>query len=253
LSGDRKVAPTIRVKKNNEGDIKVKNSFGLPAGWSCPGATTFCEGCYALSSEKRYPGVRRLVDHNLAELQAAGTVEAMATLLDDMIQEFRKQADKHEARKVFRIHWDGDFYSEDYAQAWAVVIARNPDVRFWAYTRSFTDEVNVVPILAGLRNLTLYLSVDEYNQDVAVRVALRYPQVLVAACDETQEDAAGILQAMDRGRAPKCPENVRKIPLMLPLDRRGTVSVGDQAQGACVACGLCIDGKADVRFATKKR
>ncbi len=262
-SADRKVTPIMTVKRaagvNSQGKrfeadatVKVKNAFGLPAHETCPGETTFCEGCYAAKSERVFTNAGRLVAHNLAELEAAGTISAMRDLLDAMVQDFKAECDKRGAAKVFRIHWDGDFYSVEYAEAWRQTMGRHQDVRFWAYTRSFVRGCNVVPILANVENLTLYLSVDKYNAALATKVALKHPQVLIAACDETMADASAVLGGMNRGRAPACPENTKKLALVMPLDRRGTLATGDTAQGACVACQLCINGTADVRFSIKK-
>src|SRR5687768_10120376 len=120
-SNDRKVSPAVRVTAKSQ-TVKSANSFGLPSGkaFSCPGATSICESiCYAGKLEKIYKGVREVLTHNFDALQGLNMLQ-MAALLNDMIDEFRAESDKKGHAKVFRIHWDGDFFSMDYARAWAL-------------------------------------------------------------------------------------------------------------------------------------
>jgi hypothetical protein len=59
----------------------------------------------------------------------------------------------------YRLHWAGDIFNEEYAQALASAIQLNSDLHFWCYTRSFF----AVPYLCNIPNLTLYLSLDPVN------------------------------------------------------------------------------------------
>jgi hypothetical protein len=164
-SNDRKV--TNLVSPNGK-TPKIANAFGLPAGkaFSCPGATSVCESvCYAGKLEKVYKGVRNVLTHNFDALQTAGSADGMAQLLQEMVDDFRADCIKaekkgHTVKRAFRIHWDGDFFSTEYAAAWAYVIAGNTDIHFWVYTRSFTGMVDVMPIFDKMNNrenLSLYL------------------------------------------------------------------------------------------------
>src|SRR3712207_2159310 len=140
-SADRKVT---NLSSPNGKTAKIANRFGLPAGrgYSCPGATETCQRvCYAGKLENLYKGLREVLTANLAELVGLDRA-GMAHLLNDMIADFRVDCERAEARgatvsRDFRIHWDGDFYSYEYAQAWADVVRSNADIRFWVYTRSF--------------------------------------------------------------------------------------------------------------------
>lgn len=241
-SSDRKTANLSNKAGNG---ALIKNAFGLPSGigYSCPGATSICERvCYAGKLEKQYVSVMALALRNWNQVKDASLFE-MTDLLRAMVAEFVGECDKRGAEKVFRIHHDGDFFSVKYATAWAAVVEAFPDVTFWAYTRSFTSEVNVVPFLADIPNLSLYLSVDEDNKHLATAILNEYPSVMVAALGETFADGAGITQEVRGDNKPggKCPENAKQIPL---ITTEG---------GACFSCGLCVKGKADVRFAIKKR
>ncbi len=251
LSYDRKVSPSSALHK--KGYVpRIGNAFGLPAGTagSCPGATLACEGvCYAARTENTYKAAGALVRRNFEALQACnGHVPATADLLDTLVADFLAEHRKVEARTghtmapVFRIHWDGDFFSVAYAEAWRRIILANPDVQFWAYTRSFLPNVNVIPTLHGLGNLALYISVDKFNEEWAKVILSLYPQVQAAVLDTTFEEGQERVQFLTGRKAPKCPENARKVPL-----------VNDEGEGACVTCGLCVFGRAPVLFSTTKK
>lgn len=244
LSTDRKTAPASVYRPGKKRwEPLLRNAFGLPSGVTCPGRTPWCASCYAVGAE-RYPSTAALLARNLAALRAAATVPAMAALLARAIDDYRGEhahASERTGRTLpltFRIHWDGDFYSVNYARAWARVIRANPDIRFWAYTRSF-DRVNVIPTLAGIDNLALYLSADRYNVAKARTVAAAHPGVNLAWCGDTWEEAE-TLASTDRAGA-RCPEQTDRFPL-----------VSDTGQGACDACTLCIVGKGNVRFSVKR-
>lgn len=242
-STDRKVTNAVTAG----GNAKGANSFGLPSGvaFSCPGATSFCEKiCYAGKLEKIYKGVRNILMDNWNLLKDADT-DTMVDLLSTMISEFVSETDKQIDKGVkasydFRIHWDGDFFSRDYAMAWAIVIRSFPMVTFWAYTRSFTGPVQVIDILADIPNLVLYLSADPVNIDEANSTALMYPGVFIATVADTFAEARETIIDSSR-KAYDCPENGKRIPLISP---KGS---------ACISCGVCPKGRGDVLFSVKKK
>ncbi|MGY1684425.1 hypothetical protein ACI8AK_02430 [Geodermatophilus sp. SYSU D00867] len=226
---------------------RVANSFGLPAGpqHSCPGATATCERvCYSARAE-RYTSVREMLFGNMRALAGRSTSD-MSELLCEMIAEFRTdcaRAGSTGARVPldFRIHWDGDFFSYAYAEAWARTIRENPDVRFWVYTRSFDPEtLDVLPALTDLPNLTLYLSIDADNRPAAEAALSRHPWVHCAYLAETFASGATDLADASRKHYP-CPENGGRIPL---ITEKGS---------ACIRCGVCLEGRGDVVFSFTKR
>jgi len=234
-SKDRKV--TNAVSPNGKTPT-IANTFGLPAGkaFSCPGATSICESvCYAGKLEKVYKGVKAVLLHNW-DLLCNADGATMVSLLDEMIVEFKKDCDKRNADKLFRIHWDGDFFSETYAYAWKTVIEKHPDIQFWVYTRVASAAV----ILKGISNLSLYYSTDEENKEIAreLRVShgtrLAYLAKTFAVAEDVMKDLTGKVGA-------KCPENNKSIPL---ISTNGS---------ACVSCGLCVFNKADIRFSASKK
>ena len=245
LSSDRKVSLLSLWKENaRRWEPDVKNAFGLPAGTSCPGRTAICASvCYAEAAEN-WPTVDALVRHNWDLLRACGRSQAKITeLLRELMTAYRQSHARAERLRsatiphAFRIHWDGDFYSVAYARAWRTVMLENADIQFWVYTRSFHGRVDVVPTLSVVPNLSLYLSVDSENRQHAER----YPDLPHAILDETFADAQVTSVSLSGKRSPKCPENARKVPL-----------VGSDGRGACVACGLCVNGRSSVLFSITK-
>lgn len=243
LTKDRKVSPRgVHQPGFRDGrgrwNPTIPNSFGLPAGASCPGKTPFCHSCYAARSENGQ-SVHEAVRHNLDLLLAAGTDDKMAELLVEMLDRFVAIADRWEIApkdRIFRIHWDGDFFSIDYASAWAHAIRQFPDIKFFVYTRSFVEPVNVIPVLVGLENLSIYLSTDEWNLEWARATVEVFPEVRLAFCTA---DYAGGRDLARKRKAIVCPENAEKMPL-----------TSDKGRGACVDCQLCVKGRADVLFST---
>lgn len=256
-SFDRKVDPVVRRQGSKDAPV-LGNTYGLPAGLSCPGRTAFCDGCYAERTERVFTSSGRLVAANWAAHQAAEAsddpVSAHVSILSGVVGDFAARAVKHGHRArdaaIFRIHWDGDFFSAAYAEAWAQVCAAFPQIRFWAYTRSF----DFVDLLADVPNLTLYLSVDAYNCEQAGLLLDIYPSLRAAFCADTQADASVLADKVGRSAAP-CPENVGRIPLVMSMSGRRTevLQKGADGQGACAACRLCVDGVRDVSFAVKGR
>jgi len=156
------------------------NSFGLMPGrnGTCPCATTEPGGCSFLKPGRKtttcyvdgllhvYKGVRGVLEHNTNLLQAQnGNIKAMTQILDNEFKAFKAKEIKHAARNstqpqlFYRLHWSGDVFSREYAQAIHDAVQQNSDINFWCYTRSFF----AVPYLINLPNLILFLSLDPVN------------------------------------------------------------------------------------------
>lgn len=248
VSRDRKVSPySVWRVAAKRWEPAVANSFGLPAGppssgGSCTGTTAFCETCYAKPLEIGFPSVGRLVAHNLTTLKGAGSnVRAIADLLRPVVETFLKEVERAEKKtggpveRVYRIHWDGDFYSRPYAAGWARICQEFPQVQFWAYTRGF----EFVDILSAVPNLSLYLSVDTGNVVRARATHKRFPSTHLAFCGTTWDEATKVAARFPKERkGARCPALTGKVPM-----------VNAQGVGACVTCTLCVAGKNNVRFA----
>ena len=234
-SKDRKV--TNAVSPNGK-TATIANTFGLPAGknFSCPGATSVCESvCYAGRLENLFPGVKKNLLHNWNLVKDADhdTIEAM---LMEMIADFKKDCDKRNAPKLFRIHWDGDFFNDTYTFAWKHVILNHPDIQFWVYTRVRSAAL----MLKDIDNLSLYYSTDDENKEIGIElknnegIRLAY---LAKNFAIGQED----MKALTGKPGAKCPENKKVIPLI------------STTGSACVSCGLCVYSKADIVFSATKK
>lgn len=233
-SNDRKVANAVSP---NGKTATIANTFGLPAGkaYSCPGATSVCEKvCYAGRLEKVYKGVRETLIHNWNLLKDANQ-ETMESLLQEMIAEFKKDCDKRNAEKLFRIHWDGDFFNDTYTLAWKNVIVNNSDVQFWVYTRV----KSAAKILDGIVNLSLYFSTDSENLNIAQELSAE--GIKLAYLAENFAVGKDKLKTMIGKSGIPCPENAKKIPLI------------SQKGSACVTCGQCVFNRNDIVFSSSKK
>ena len=232
-SMDRKVANG--VKPNGKQPL-IANAFGLPSGklFSCPEATSICEKiCYAGKLEKLYPSVKNLLLHNWNELNSSNN---KYSLLFEMINEFDKDCNKRKAKKLFRIHWDGDFYSDDYILAWKQVILDYQEIQFWCYTRT----KKAIELLHNITNLSLYYSTDNDNKYVAEELHKKY-NIKLAIVDTKFDDSKEFMKNTVGKIGAKCPEQTGQIKLI------------DSDGSACAKCQLCIYNKVYIRFSISKK
>lgn len=237
-SYDRKV--TTLATGGKDPKAKIGNSFGLPSGleYSCPGATPEClKVCYAGKLEKIFKAMAEILLSNWALLKDA-SVWTMFELLSDMVNDFWAEANRHGAEKLFRIHWDGDFFSRDYTRAWADVIRKFPDVQFWTYTRN-AEAAHYLHV-QRLPNLSLYFSADEYNQDTAA--SLSFAGIKIAVMADTFDAGRELSNSISGYNGIRCPEQTGQIPL---IEANG--------KGACATCKLCIEGNHAIRFSVSKK
>ena len=132
-------------------------SLSLPAGYACPFADvcksqahrygkTYKSGkkikdfgdirCFAASAEVQYKNVRENRWRNydlLRKVEKTGGVPAMADLLLRSIAYYESTTG---TMKIFRIHDSGDFYNQNYFDAWIEAAAKRSDILFYAYTKS---------------------------------------------------------------------------------------------------------------------
>jgi len=213
----------VRWRKKHLNTMSLK-SGPVSCGGSCAGATKGEQGCikkcYDRTLTKLYRNYRAVEEYNFDLLKQAKTVEQLAGVLQNTVNKWLLTVGLEDP--YFRIHTGGDFYNYHYAEAWRQVIDNTPEVRFWAYTRT----LNVVPILADCKNLTLYLSCDPVNKAKVYKMYMKYrhkPNIAVAWMgNELPEDFP-----QDR-KTLICPEVTGK---MRNLDQ----------QGACSRCRACID------------
>ena len=132
----------IKNKKYYTGDVYEWN---LPTGTTCPfaleckvsvdrttGKFSLHKGaykCYAASPE-RFPAVREHRWRNFEHVRGG-----------------QKPVLPKDARHV-RVHSAGDFFNQDYFDLWVEMAIENPNVKFWAFTKSvqyWVNRLNVIP------------------------------------------------------------------------------------------------------------
>lgn len=116
---------TLRFSKGNHKLSSKILTWNLPPGWTCPNAGECIGYCYAQKATKRWKHVRVSRYHNF-ELSKKDTFVSM---VNDYLKRYKG--------KIVRIHGSGDFYSIEYVEKWLQIIKDNPDIIFYAFTKSF--------------------------------------------------------------------------------------------------------------------
>ena len=114
----------------SDGNSKLKKSgivsFNLIPIVHCPLAGACKAFCYATVGQQAFAsGVKR---------RAAAF---KATLAPDFVQQMHTEIARWKRKiKAIRVHDSGDFYSMEYLQNWLEIARLNPDVKFYAYSKS---------------------------------------------------------------------------------------------------------------------
>jgi hypothetical protein len=139
--------------KFSAGNAKLSKAIGifsLPAGHSCPfaneclskavmneaGKFKIVDGkncqfrCYAATEEVRNPSVRNARQHNFNLLKGLNIDEMVDLIV------FSLKATGTDELPVVRVHESGDFFNQDYFDAWMKVATLYPEIQFYAYTKS---------------------------------------------------------------------------------------------------------------------
>ena len=188
IDPDKDCVLTISKPNSKLKGIKAP-SLSLPAGYTCPMADIcksmahrkgkpFKNGkkikdqgdirCYAASSEVQYKKVRENRWRNYDLLRDMGSVEGMSDLINRSISYYESE---NGDIKVFRIHESGDFYSQDYFDAWLQTAKQRPEIHFYAYTKSISywkARKNEIP-----KNLNLIASEGGKEDDVLKKEKFR--------------------------------------------------------------------------------
>lgn len=123
-----------KLEKTSGGAYRVLG-FGIPAdfnfegGNTCPAALV-CRGvCYAKQGRYVMSSVRDARMHNLRSYLDHGSASFVALAIMDL----QRLSTRY---NVVRLHDSGDFFSQDYLDAWCEIASAFPDVIFYAYTKS---------------------------------------------------------------------------------------------------------------------
>jgi hypothetical protein len=130
-----------RTHPIGDGAGKLKPSkimaYNQLPGLTCPGKGDCFNWCFALSGMTAMPDQMNAYAENLGESER-----------DDFVERVNKQFKGARAnspltfkgkkwKKVVRIHAYGDFHTPKYVNKWRQIAKDNPDVFFYAYTKSF--------------------------------------------------------------------------------------------------------------------
>lgn len=99
-------------------------SFGLPAGVTCPGGGKCRVWCYGLQGRYVCPNVRDARERNF-------DLARSPYFVGRIVDEIRRRSER-----IVRPHDSGDFFSQEYCDAWEEIATACPGVRFYAYTKS---------------------------------------------------------------------------------------------------------------------
>jgi hypothetical protein len=172
---------------------KFITTLSLPAGYTCPGAK-LCKSradindghitdgpdtqfrCFAASAEAAFRSSRELRWHNRELLAQAKTRERMAQLI---LAGIPRRA------SVIRVHDSGDFFNQDYFDAWLDVARERQDVLFYAYTKSLNFWV--VRLEEIPENMVLTASYGGNFDDLIVKHELRHSVVVFHPDEATQK------------------------------------------------------------------
>ena len=162
-------------------------TFSLPSGWTCPGAKE-CKSkviivkgkrkvkdgpftkfrCFSASDEALYPSTYNARKHNMDELKKVKrSIIDTIRLIENSIPN---------RTKWVRIHVAGDFYSQLYFDSWLLVAKRNPNILFYAYTKSIPYWLNRKDKIPS--NLILTASFGGLHDELIESNNLRYAKVV---------------------------------------------------------------------------
>jgi hypothetical protein len=181
----------LRFTKGNAKLGKGTHIFNLPAGHTCPFAKEclskahpltgkIADGkhtkfrCFAASSESQYKNARTMRWDNFGLLHRKTSLD-MANLISLSLPK---------GVKLLRIHESGDFFSQDYFDAWLSVASRNPHVLFYAYTKAIPFWLARLDNLPS--NIRLTASLGGTHDDLAIKHNLKTSYVAFS------EEAANI-------------------------------------------------------------
>ena len=154
-----------------KGNTKIHESvlcFSLPPIKTCPNHEHCASCCYAAVPYRMYPSTKAKWDANYYTTQ--NTDQFVRLAISELTA---AEAKGHE---VTRIHVSGDFYSQEYVDAWHEVIEHMHNMMFYTYTKAMEhfmlahliikENINIIDSIAhdGLPNFGPPLRVYELQQ-----------------------------------------------------------------------------------------
>ena len=171
--------------------------------------------CFSASQEVQYTNVYNSRKHNF-DLLRKQNHEEMVSLINGSLPE---------NAGIVRIHVAGDFFSLPYMHAWYMVAALNPNVLFYAYTKSlkfWAGGINELPIL---HNFVLTASYGGRDDHMIDEFNLRSTKVVFS---EAEAEELGLAIDHDDSHAAKPSLRDNSFALLI----HGTQPAGSQASTA---------------------
>jgi len=176
-----------KMKNSSIDGLKVYN-FGIPALYSskqkmftCPNASACAKanGCYALQGAYKFSNVAKAYEDRLTVSLTPEFNQAISLEIDKALKS------KKTKKLVIRIHDSGDFYSAEYLVKWLNIMARYPQVQFYAYTkmvelfkgRFLPDNFKVIYSLGGKQDSLIDQKTDRHSkvfQDIRDLISAGY-------------------------------------------------------------------------------
>lgn len=173
----------LKFAKGNAKLGKETAIFSLPAGHTCLGAkdclaranktTGSIETgrdavfrCYAASSENLFGNVRKGRWNNYDLLRGKSVAEMVELISEALPRNV----------KLCRIHQSGDFFNQDYFDAWLIVARKFPAIIFYAYTKAlplWVRRLNCIP-----SNVKIVASLGGKFDAMIAQHNLRYVKVV---------------------------------------------------------------------------
>jgi len=181
-----------KFTKNTKYYSGIVYEWNLPTGHTCPFADeclvkvdretgkfenkSNAYRCYAASAE-RFPSARNARWNNF-----------------DLVKSGQKPI-LPKGAKAIRIHASGDFFNQSYFDLWIDIANENPDVEFWAYTKSLKYWVQRLGIIPS--NLELTASYGGRNDELIAQHDLKFVKIYKSKNDvfdgipiDTNDDCA---------------------------------------------------------------
>lgn len=167
--------------------------WNLPVVVTCPGASGWClRHCYN-------------ADLRTEKFPIEGWAKNLAYYFQDrdgLQRRLVNELGHFNGLQAVRIHSSGDFFEIEYIRFWSEIIVQTPEIKYWAYTRSWTDEklIEVLNEIRSLKNLQLFASWDPSMSAPPVK----WRKSIVYHSDDLPSHQRGIICPEQSGQSPNC-------------------------------------------------
>ena len=132
--------------------------------------------CFSASQEVQYTNVYNSRKHNFDLLRNLNH--------DDMVELIHSSLPKDVG--IVRIHVAGDFFNQEYMQAWYTVALRNPRTLFYAYTKSLRFWVGGISEFPEIWNFVLTASYGGRDDHMIDQFNLRSAKVVFSEAEAAE-------------------------------------------------------------------